>query len=202
MNLRLVRTMLVLVFFFVLIGCAGKKTVVVLLPDPDGKVGAVSVTTDGGQQLLSEAGQMTRTSNRKKEPELPSLMEEAKIQELFSEVLAVEPEPPARFILYFDSGSVRLTASSTALLPEIFSAVKIRSSTDVGVTGHTDRMGSPKYNLALSLKRANRVKEHLVSGGVAATVIAVTSHGEANPLVKTADNVAEPRNRRVEVIVR
>ena len=183
-------------------GCAGKTTTVVLLPDPDGKVGAVKVKTDAGEQVLDTAGESTRVRRRTVRPKAPEVMADADIRGIFSEVLAVEPKPPARFLLYFHSGSVKLTAKSRAMLPDILSAVGVRSSTFISVTGHTDRTGSSEYNLALSLKRAERVKALLLKEGVPERSITVSSHGEANPLVKTDDGVAEPKNRRVEVIVR
>ena len=173
-----------------------------LLPDPDGKVGAVKVTTDAGEQVLDAAGESTRARRRTVRPKAPEVMADADIRGIFSEVLAVEPKPPERFLLYFRSGSVKLTGKSRAMFPDILAAVRARSSTFISVTGHTDRTGSSEYNLALSLKRAERVKALLVKEGVPAKSITVSSHGEANPLVKTDDGVAEPKNRRVEVIVR
>ena len=74
--------------------------------------------------------------------------------------------------------------------------------TDVVVVGHTDRMGTPQANVALGLKRATAVRNLLVSAGLTASTIEATSHGEADPLIETPDETAEPRNRRVEIAVR
>ena len=63
-------------------------------------------------------------------------------------------------------------------------------------------MGDPRANLALGLKRAISVRDILVEAGLAPSTIEVTSHGEADLLVKTPDNTPEPRNRRVEITVR
>ena len=68
-------------------------------------------------------------------------------------------------------------------------------------TGHTDKSGPDDYNMALSLRRANTVKNALVSEGVPATAIAVVGRGETQPLVQTADGVREPQNRRVEIVM-
>jgi outer membrane protein OmpA-like peptidoglycan-associated protein len=54
----------------------------------------------------------------------------------------------------------------------------------------------------LGLKRAASIKNILVSDGVDPSGIEVVSHGEDNPSIETEDNVAEPRNRRVEITVR
>ena len=68
--------------------------------------------------------------------------------------------------------------------------------------GHTDRVGTVPYNDALSLRRAERARDELVKAGVPADRIRVEGRGEREPLVATADEVAEPRNRRVEIDVR
>jgi outer membrane protein OmpA-like peptidoglycan-associated protein len=69
------------------------------------------------------------------------------------------------------------------------------------VTGHADRSGSDAYNMALSLRRANAVKDQLVREGIAANQIVVVGRGESQPLVPTADGVREPQNRRVEIVL-
>ena len=68
-------------------------------------------------------------------------------------------------------------------------------------TGHTDKSGPDNYNMALSLRRANTVKDSLVRNGVPATAISVVGVGESQPLVQTADGVREPQNRRVEIVI-
>jgi outer membrane protein OmpA-like peptidoglycan-associated protein len=74
-------------------------------------------------------------------------------------------------------------------------------STRIEVTGHTDRAGSDAYNMALSLRRANAVKDQLVREGIAANQITVMGRGESQPLLPTADGVREPQNRRVEIVL-
>ena len=106
------------------------------------------------------------------------------------------------FLLYFKSGGAVLTAESEAMLTEIQAVIKTRDSNDISVVGHTDRVGAADVNAALSLKRAETVADWLVNGGVNRDIIEITSHGEENPVIPTEDNVAEPKNRRVEVTVR
>jgi outer membrane protein OmpA-like peptidoglycan-associated protein len=55
--------------------------------------------------------------------------------------------------------------------------------------------------MALSLRRANTVKDALVREGVPATAIAVIGRGESQLLVQTGDGVREPQNRRVEIVI-
>jgi outer membrane protein OmpA-like peptidoglycan-associated protein len=68
--------------------------------------------------------------------------------------------------------------------------------------GHTDTTGTSAKNLELGLRRANAVRAILIDAGLAPAAVSVRSHGEAALLVHTADNVFEPRNRRVEITVR
>ena len=70
------------------------------------------------------------------------------------------------------------------------------------VTGHTDTMGTNRANFDLGLKRAMMVRNLLVSAGLEASQIQVTSLGETDLLVHTSDNTPEPRNRRVDIVVR
>jgi outer membrane protein OmpA-like peptidoglycan-associated protein len=70
------------------------------------------------------------------------------------------------------------------------------------VTGHTDTTGNARTNVELGLRRANVVRSMLVRTGLSTLMIDVRSHGEAELLVPTGDNVSEPRNRRVEITVR
>ncbi len=182
-------------------GCA-PTTTVVLLPEPDGKVGALTVSTDAGSVDITKPGEATTVRSKSSLPSEPEVMPEEKIAATFGQVLAALPEQPVHFILYFRSGSTKLTAESLQLFPDILQAIEKRSSQSISVVGHTDTAGNRDYNLRLSTRRAEAVRLLLNQKGVKLTYIRATSHGEENPLVKTADNVNEPRNRRVEVIVR
>ena len=121
---------------------------------------------------------------------------------MYGGALAAEPEQAVRFLLYFESGTSRLTIESEAQLPEIHRTIAQRQSKDISVIGHTDRVGSDEDNRVLSLERARMVADLLISQGAATEDLEITSHGESNPLIPTPDDTPEPKNRRVEVIVR
>ncbi len=185
-----------------LIMACGHKNMIVLVPDPDGAVGQVTVSNAAGSVEMDRANQSTTVRDRMTAPAAPAELKPAQVQELFGQVLASVPPAPIHFILHFESDSVQLLPTSLQLLPEIVAATQQRSPTRISVVGHSDTLGDKAYNLDLSKKRASAVKQQLVDRGVDGTFMDVSSHGEENPLVKTADNVANAENRRVEVIVR
>jgi outer membrane protein OmpA-like peptidoglycan-associated protein len=193
---------LVAVAIAVIASGPGEKTQVVLLPDIDGHVGQVEVSTLGGKQLLTEAGQMTVVTDGSKPPSAVTTVDERDISAVFSGALDVEPVLPEKFLLYFKPSSSELTSVSMALLPQIAAAIEKRNATYVSIFGHSDRVGSAEYNIQLSTKRAMAVKGLLSDQGVVVENMEIASHGEGNPLIKTPDGVAEPQNRRVEVVVR
>ena len=194
------------------VACAGKhaapappetaRTLVVLLPDSDtGVTGRAFVSNKAGSTDLN-ATRDSSTATPSTAPAAVTTMSEEEVQRVFGETLSALPPAPIHFTLYFKFESDELTDESRALLPEILKTVKERSIPEVLVVGHTDTMGTPRANIDLGLTRANTVRGLLVQVGLDASLIEVRSHGEGDLLVKTADETAEPRNRRVEISVR
>ena len=108
---------------------------------------------------------------------------------------------PPSFMVFFDFDRSNLSAQAESTIQQAASAYKTKGSARVTATGHADKSGPDAYNMALSLRRANTVKDALVRNGVPATAIAVVGRGESMPLVQTADGVREPQNRRVEIVI-
>jgi OmpA-OmpF porin, OOP family len=116
------------------------------------------------------------------------------------------PPPPPRvdvtsFMVFFDWDRSNLSAQALSTIKQAAGAYKTKGNARITATGHTDKSGPEAYNMALSLRRANTVKDALVVEGVPATAIAVVGRGESQPLVQTADGVREPQNRRVEIVI-
>jgi outer membrane protein OmpA-like peptidoglycan-associated protein len=113
------------------------------------------------------------------------------------------PAPAAApsFMVFFDWDRSNLSAQALATIKQAAGAYKAKGSARITATGHTDKSGPEAYNMALSLRRANAVKDALVREGVPAQAIAVIGRGESQPLVQTADGVREPQNRRVEIVL-
>ena len=111
------------------------------------------------------------------------------------------PAPAASFMVFFDWDSTRLNNQSMTVIGQAAQAFKSRNASGITATGHTDTSGGDAYNMALSLRRANVVKDALVQQGVPAGAINAVGVGKAGLLVQTGDGVREPQNRRVEMVV-
>jgi outer membrane protein OmpA-like peptidoglycan-associated protein len=180
---------------------AGVPDLVVLLPDP-GKTtaGRAVVSNDHGNlDLASPLAAARITAGAAPEA---ATIDADEVQRIFGDALSSLPPPPKHFTLYFRFDSEELTDESRRLVQDVLKAVKQRPEPDVLAIGHTDTTGSPAKNVELGLRRANTVRALLIKAGLAPTSIAVTSHGEAELLIPTANGVFEPRNRRVEITVR
>jgi len=171
----------------------------VLLPQPDGTPSAVIVRTSTGETTLSEPYATATVAGDRIDV---GKTDEATVRQQYQALFAAQPPRPRKFLLYFESGADKLTAESEALLGTILSDLDQFPAGELVVVGHTDRTGSDESNDELSLRRANVVRDILVAKGTAGERVQAVGRGEREPLVPTADGVAEPRNRRVEIRVR
>ncbi|MFC7538271.1 OmpA family protein [Siccirubricoccus deserti] len=105
--------------------------------------------------------------------------------------------------MQFATGSANLTPAAERTLETLGRAL---TSNDLQqfrfrIEGHTDTMGDAEVNRTLSERRALTVRDFLVTRfGVAAARLEPVGLGEAQPLVATGDEVAEARNRRVQIV--
>src|SRR4051812_21469971 len=118
-----------------------------------------------------------------------------------------QPAPPPQaaqatsFMVFFDWDRSDLSGQAQSTIQQAANAYKQTGAARITATGHADRSGPDNYNMALSLRRANAVKDALVRNGVPMQSIQVIGKGESQPLVPTADGVREPQNRRVEIVL-
>ena len=179
--------------------CAPITDRVILLPGPDGRTGAVLVSAGDEQRVLTEpytgadvaAGKvnMLKTS--------PGM-----VRDDYGSLLAMQPVRPRLFVVHFDPGTSVLTLASQSMLASIRAELAALPAGEAVVIGHTDRVGTVEANDRLSLQRAELVREMLLGAGVAPEAISLVGRGERAPAVSTADEVAEARNRRVEIKLR
>jgi outer membrane protein OmpA-like peptidoglycan-associated protein len=189
------------VCLILLAGCAApKRSLFVLIPDMEGEVGRMTVTNREGTQVLDRPRQASAVRSADDAPSPPLTLEENEISRIFGAALAVQPAGPARFILHFRENSEDLTPEAEALIPEVLRTARDRG-TVISIIGHTDTTGNRGSNYQLSFGRAKKIAGLLASGGIDPSILEIDSHGEDNLLVKTGDEVREPRNRRVEITV-
>jgi outer membrane protein OmpA-like peptidoglycan-associated protein len=192
----------------VLAGCAetpprkapAAPEMVAVVPGPTGHVGAVVVRSEGGEQVLDRAF-VARRVKADGTVETTALTPEA-VHEIFADTVKALPGRPTSFTLYFLEGKDELTPGSRAELDKVFGELRRRPAPDIQVIGHTDTVGNLAFNDKLSLARAERVRDMLVGLGIEGSRIQSAGRGKRELLVPTDDNVAEPRNRRVEINVR
>ena len=198
-NPTLYRTAAAAIIVAVLSACA-PLTKVVLLPQADGSASAVLVKTVKYEQLLSTPYQRV-TAQEDKELKADTTTA-AEVKKAYPNLYASMPPRPTKYVLNFMPGGTTLTPESLAQLPKILEDATNRSGADMVVTGHTDSTGALLANDALSLSRAKVVTQLLVDKGATASRVEAVGRGKRELLVPTADEVDEPQNRRVEIVVR
>lgn len=180
-------------------GCA-PATRVTLLPQADGRPSAVEVRTRDAAQVLDQPYQTADVGGRGTITAGNTTADALRRQ--YPQLVALQAVAPERFVLEFEPGSSTLTTDSQARLGDIIERARARSGGEIVVTGHTDRQGTLEANDKLSLERAQAIRSLLIERGFKAELIEAVGRGEREPLVPTDDEVAEPRNRRAELLVR
>ena len=175
------------------------KETIILLPDAEGKSTGIVVMSKGQEIVVTEPYQGVELSGGKIESKAYSAEQ---VRRDFSGVMQALPDKPRSFTLRFEQNGIQLTPESAAMVEAVRQEITKRAAPEVTVIGHTDREGTDAANLLLSQSRAEAVRDILVAGGVSAQIIQTVGRGELEPEVATADGIAEPRNRRVEISVR
>jgi outer membrane protein OmpA-like peptidoglycan-associated protein len=181
-----------------LTGCAANERII-LLPEKDGRPTSVVVRQGGRETVLDRPYAAAELSLA--DPWRYSATPE-EVQSTFGAAIAAQPTRATHFTLYFIEGSDDLTEDSKLILESMFADLAKRAIPDVLVVGHTDAVGSDQYNDALATKRAQAVRAALIARGIPAEDVAAFGRGKRELLVPTPDGFAEPRNRRVEIVVR
>ncbi len=101
----------------------------------------------------------------------------------------------------FDFNSAKLKPSFYSPLDKIADVLTRYPKTQIVVAGHTDSVGSEKYNLDLSNRRAIAVADYLVKKGVAAPRLGTEGRGELEPIATNDSAEGRAKNRRVEIYV-
>ena len=182
--------------------CSTPGTRVALLPQDDGKPSAVVVRAKDGEEVLSKPYQRATAAVGASGAPVVDQADAAKVQAENKQLFDMRPPPPKRYTVYFELGGTTLTPSSQLTLSEALAEAQARSGSDIVVTGHTDTKGTIEQNDELSRRRAQEVVQLLVERQFPSARIEAVGRGERELAVQTADDVDEPRNRRVTIEVR
>ena len=190
------RSLLVLAVAAGLFGCASRERIV-LLPDPDGKVGTVVVEGLSSRSTLNTAYAAVEIAGHKAQTRTLS---ETEVRQRYGRALDALPQRPASFTLLFFFDKAELVPESKGTIATIVAEYSRRPAAEILVIGHTDQTGTSQYNEALSHRRAEAVRDALAQAGIPVDRIEMQWRGDREPLPATARKDA--RNRRVEVKVR
>jgi outer membrane protein OmpA-like peptidoglycan-associated protein len=193
------RPLLLIPLLLLLASCSSRQSLFVVLPNPDGSSGAVTI--EDGQKSV-QLDHPYAAGEVRGGVAAPVKVDHAQVQQIFGNALAAQPILPSHFVLYFEKDSDTLTPESARQYQAVFADIKRRSVYEVEVIGHTDTRGNPPHNQQLSMSRAEMIRVRLEHDGISAKSISVAGRGQLDLAVPTGDQVAEPKNRRVEITVR
>jgi peptidoglycan-associated lipoprotein len=113
--------------------------------------------------------------------------------------------PPVRTYtfedVYFDFDRYSLRPEATRVLDEAVTAMRENTTLRLEIEGHTCNIGTAEYNLALGDRRANAVKDYLVSRGISADRLRTVSYGEERPKYDNSREETRRLNRRAALTV-
>ena len=175
-------------------------TRVVLLPQADGTPSAVVLRTGDVEKRLDEP--YSRASGRAGEAPVVDAVQPQDVKREFAPLFSTAPPPLERFVVYFKTGTTVLTAESARTIGDVLDRAIAREGAEIVVIGHTDTQGDGVMNDRLSLRRAMEVRDMFGARKFPTQRLEAVGRGERDLAVPTRDNVNEPRNRRVEILVR
>jgi outer membrane protein OmpA-like peptidoglycan-associated protein len=174
----------------------------VLLPNADGKASAVIIRTGAAETVLDHPYRVAAidAAGRVRVGDGDPVALRGK----YAATLDALPQPAAVFLLYFDTATETLVPESAARLDQIKAQLARRPAPEILVIGHTDTVGGAgsEANDALSLRRAQSVRQLLIEVGIPAEQIVAQARGGRELMVATKAGIDEPQNRRVEIRVR
>jgi len=188
-------------------GCASQPATpkarndfVALVTKSNGSVGSV-VVYQGKERLVLDtqnAAAHIRSSNAMEPITLPP----DQLRKAFGPALDALPPRPQTFVLYFVEGKDELTPESAAAIGVVREQILRRPAPEITVTGHTDDIGTDRFNEQLAMQRARKVTNELIGAGIRPELITTDARASREPLYPTVAGKAEPRNRRVEITAR
>ena len=160
-------------------------------------------------QQATAAAQQAQAELEKTRKELAERDAEAKMLRMQNElarIAATRREERGLIVtlssgVFFDSGKSTLKKGAQTTLTRIANQLKGDSSVKVTVEGHTDNTGTAEKNQALSEKRAEAVRDFLVSTGVPSDRVTAVGKGDTQPIATNKTAAGRQQNRRVELVI-
>ena len=163
-------------------------------------------------QGVSDAGSVSAVANAIPAvgaPAVPSMFGERRASEALDRLAgvftvrhekrgAVITLPSDRLV---DSGESALTTSGQYSLRELAAGLRDQDGRTIRIQGYTDSMGTPAVNDALSLRRAEAVRDFLVGQGVAAESMRAEGMGAKRPVAQNGTPDGRAQNRRIEIVI-
>lgn len=155
------------------------RNIVVVLPPEEGDVGGVEVTSGDDRAVLDEPYEAVSLDFVGYV--LPTTATANEVSTTFSASAEVRPIYANEYDIFFGSGSTRLDAPSRAFIDQIARDIVERKATEVLIEGYADRSGPASVNLALSQRRADAVRDALLSRDLPDLLVTVEAYGEERP---------------------
>jgi outer membrane protein OmpA-like peptidoglycan-associated protein len=191
--------LLIITLLGAVLGCTAHERAI-LLPDQRGYAGVLEIKSSAGEATLD---QPYSAADVYADGEIKTkVLDSEFVSKQYGVILSALPPRPISFTLYFIADSDELTPESTPVMQQIKAELSHRPYPEITVIGHTDTVGVAAYNDALSLKRAETVRQMLLKAGISAILIDVAGRGSRDLIIQTKEGVSEPLNRRVEINVR
>lgn len=191
--------LLIITLFSAVLGCSAHERAV-LMPDQRGYAGALEIKSSTERVTLDQpygAADVYADGEIK-----TKILDSEFVRQHYGTILSALPPRPISFTLYFIADRDELTPESAPVMEQIKAELLRRPYPEITVIGHTDTVASAAYNDALSLKRAETVRQMLLQAGISAVLIDVAGRGSRDLIIQTKEGVPEPLNRRVEINVR
>ncbi len=173
---------------------------VTLLPEADGRASAVLLQTERGETVLDAPYQQAKL--RRIGPAQVVKADPDKTNGATPRLFELMPAAQLKYSLLFELGSTDLTPESLAMLPEVLQQAHAVEGGEIVVVGHTDNLGDAALNDRLSLARAQALRKQLIAEGFEEHRVRAVGRGSRDPLPGTEGDAVQPRNRRVELLVR
>lgn len=157
-------------------------------------------------QAAAQQAQSQLEETRRELAERDAEARRLRIQNELARIASTRSEPRGIIVtlnggILFDTGKTALKPGAKSTLTKIAKQLQSDPSLKIAVEGHTDSVGGTAKNQALSEKRANAVRDFLISAGIPADHITASGKGEEAPIATNKTAAGRQQNRRVELVI-